>query len=176
MATLWVVSVPVTRSKCSTMLTRLLVTTFLFWSEARSGSMPMQKVVPTPTPTPQDVYAKCTESEERFCQRGSDRFHHCTSVTSNTLDPGAPKIVCECQGGFTTPLFQAYEEAFLPSQQCIPCQEEKTVYYGFNLKVRSIHHLLYGNFQFQFLFHTRSQSQWTSRFQGEWRNIWLLDV
>lgn len=113
------------------MLAKLLVTTFLCWSSGQSGSMVTSTA---------DVYAKCTENEERFCQKGSDQFHHCTAVSINTIKPSlespqTPKIVCECQGGFTTPFLQAYEEAFVPTQQCIPCQEERTVYHGSDLKV-----------------------------------------
>ncbi len=103
-----------------------LVAVALLASGVRSGKRPT---------TAPDLYAACADSEERLCQRGPDRFHHCTAVTSATPGTGAPKIVCECSGGFAPPVLWAYEEAFAPTRRCVPCQEENTVYYGFNLEV-----------------------------------------
>jgi len=80
-----------------------------------------------------DLYAKCTESEAQLC--GADPEYRCTAV-AGPRRRDLPKVVCECREGYSLPLVRAYEEAFAPAATCRPCQEENTVYYGYNLKVR----------------------------------------
>lgn len=90
-----------------------------------------------------DTHKKCSEWEERHCIQGSDKFHYCTTITAEEwkvrlFGPHQSKLFCECREGFSVPLRQAYVEGIAPSTDCVPCQEESLVYFGFNIQVRSI--------------------------------------
>ena len=91
-------------------------------------------------PSRSDAHRKCSEWEERHCIQGLDRFHYCTTITAEEwkirlFGPHQSRLFCECREGFTIPLRQAYEDKAAPRTECVSCQEEGVVYFGFNLPV-----------------------------------------
>ena len=94
-------------------------------------------------PSKSDTHKKCTEWEEKHCIQGLEKFHYCTTITAEEwkirlFGPHQSRLFCECKEGFSIPLKQAYEEKAIPQTECVPCQEENTVYFGFNLQVRRV--------------------------------------
>ena len=88
-----------------------------------------------------DTHKKCSEWEERHCIQGLEKFHYCTTITAEEwkvrlFGPHQSKLFCECKEGFSIPLRQAYVGDSAPTAECVPCQEENTVYFGNNIPVR----------------------------------------
>ena len=88
-----------------------------------------------------DVHKKCSQWEEQHCIQGNEKFHYCTAISAEEwkirlFGPNQSKLFCECREGFSIPVRQAYVNNSAPATDCVLCQEEGTVYYGHNIRVR----------------------------------------
>jgi hypothetical protein len=88
-----------------------------------------------------DYHKKCTQWEEQHCIQGNAKFHYCTAISAEEwkvrlFGPNQSKLFCECREGFTIPMREVYEDSNVPTSECVPCQEEKFVYFGHNIEVR----------------------------------------